>query len=146
MPIRTAHAVWNGALQSGQGEVRTESAALNAPYSFATRFENDKGSNPEELLGAAHASCFSMALAAAITQAGHIPQKVSTIDKVHVEKVGDGFAITQIEIFTDAVVPGLTLEKFQELAKKTKETCPVSKALSTVSFTMSAILLDADDV
>jgi lipoyl-dependent peroxiredoxin len=141
MPIRTANATWNGDLKTGKGIVSAESGLFkDAHYNFAQRFEDAKGTNPEELLGAAHAACFSMALSGGLTGAGFKVKSVKTTDKVHVEKVADGFAITKIEITCDAEVEGVDEKKFQEIAEGTKKGCPVSKALTGVEFILKATL------
>jgi lipoyl-dependent peroxiredoxin len=141
MPIRTANATWNGDLKTGKGIVSAESGLFkDAAYNFAQRFEEAKGTNPEELLGAAHAACYSMALSAGLSNAGFKVKSVKTTDKVHVEKVADGFAITKIEVTCDAEVEGVDEKKFQEIAEGTKKGCPVSKALTGVEFILKATL------
>ncbi|HXA02020.1 MAG TPA: OsmC family protein [Cytophagaceae bacterium] len=141
MPIRTANATWNGDLKTGKGIVSSESGLFkDAAYNFAQRFENAKGTNPEELLGAAHAACFSMALSAGLSGAGFTVKSVKTTDKVHIDKVGDGFTITKIEVTCDAEVVGIDDKKFQEIAENTKKGCPVSKALTGVEFILKATL------
>jgi len=142
MPERTAHAVWRGGLRDGNGTVRTESGVLDSQYSFSTRFENGAGTNPEELIGAAHAGCFSMALSAALEKAGFNAQSVETTARVTFEKAGEGFAITRIDLDTRAVVPGIDEAKFLEHAEKAKATCPVSKALASVPITLVASLVE----
>ena len=128
---RTASAVWKGKLPAGSGTVSTETNTLNnTPYSFQTRFENEKtGTNPEELLGAAHAGCFSMAFAFALQQAEFDPQKISTRAEVEVVNVPEGFEIPTVSLFVEATVPGISEEKFQEIATYAKENCPLSKVL-----------------
>ena len=129
--IRTASAVWNGGLKDGKGQVSTETGTLSkANYNFAQRFENAPGTNPEELIGAAHASCFSMALAAGLGKAGHQPKRINTTADVTIDKVGEGFKITQIVLKTEGEVPGIDEKTFREFAEKTKTGCPVSQALS----------------
>jgi osmotically inducible protein OsmC len=141
MPIRIANATWNGDLKTGKGIVSAESGLFkDAAYNFAQRFENAKGTNPEELLGAAHAACFSMALSAGLSGAGFRVKSVKTTDKVHIDKVGDGFTITKIEVTCDAEVEGVDEKKFQEIAENTKKGCPVSKALTGVEFILKATL------
>ena len=140
MPERSAHAVWKGGLRDGEGSVSGESGALDAKYSFRTRFENEKGTNPEELIGAAHAACFSMALSAALERAGFKGDQVETTARVTFEKVGDGFAITRIDLDTRATVPNIDEAAFQEHAEKAKATCPISKALASVPITLVATL------
>ena len=132
MPTRTASARWNGSLQDGEGTMRMASGAYEGPYSFQSRFEEGDGTNPEELIAAAHAGCFSMALSAGLGEADHSPESVETEAVVHLDKAGDGFAITRIELRTRANVPGLSDEEFQQIAEAAKKGCPVSKALAGV--------------
>jgi osmotically inducible protein OsmC len=141
MPLRKAEAEWKGTLREGKGEIKTESGVLQAQYSFGTRFENGKGTNPEELIGAAHAGCFSMALAAALEKAGKPAKRVHTTAAVRLDKVGDGFGITKIDLETEAEVPGIDEATFQQTAKGAKENCPVSKALAGVQISLKAKLL-----
>jgi len=141
MPVRKANAVWEGNLKEGHGTVALGSGAYTGSYSFGSRFEEAKGTNPEELIGAAHAGCFSMALAAGLGRAGHSPQRVATSAKVHLEKVGEGFKITRIELDNESQVPGLDAGEFQEHAKKAKEGCPVSQALAGVEILLNARLV-----
>jgi osmotically inducible protein OsmC len=140
MPVRQAKAVWEGGLKDGHGTVALGSGAFEGRYSFGSRFEEAGGTNPEELIGAAHAGCFSMALAAGLGRAGHQPKRVATAAKVHLEKVGEGFKITRIELACEAEVPGLDDAAFQEAARKAKEGCPVSQALGGVEITLQAHL------
>ena len=107
MPVRSADAQWEGALQDGKGQMRFGSGAFEGQYSFSSRFEEGTGTNPEELIAAAHAGCFSMALSGALGRAGHDPERVSTTAKVHLEKTDAGFRIPRIELVTEAVVPGM---------------------------------------
>ncbi|HSP32910.1 MAG TPA: OsmC family protein [Thermoanaerobaculia bacterium] len=141
MPVRKAEAEWRGGLRDGKGSIKAESGALNGQYSFGTRFENGTGTNPEELIAAAHAGCFSMALSAALEKAGHPAKRVHTTAAVRLDKVGDGFGITKIDLTCEAEVPGVDNAAFQETAKGAKQNCPVSKALSAVEITLSARLL-----
>jgi lipoyl-dependent peroxiredoxin len=140
MPQRTASARWQGSLQDGQGTMRLGSGAYEGQYSFASRFEDGTGTNPEELLGAAHAGCFSMALSSALSKAGHVPDEVSTTATVHLEKVGDGFTITRIDLACDARVPGVDESTFLELAEGAKKSCPVSRALAATEITLETHL------
>ena len=140
MPVRKAYAVWEGSLREGHGTVKLGSGAYEGPYSFSSRFEEGTGTNPEELIGAAHAGCFSMALSAGLGRAGITPQRVATTAKVHLEKVGEGFKITRIELENESVVPGIDDATFQEHARKAKEGCPVSQALGGVEITLNARL------
>jgi osmotically inducible protein OsmC len=143
MATRTAEAIWRGDLKTGQGTVTLGSGAFQGEYSFPSRFESGRGTNPEELIGAAHAGCFSMALAAGLTGAGHPPARVQTSARVHLERGGDGFAITRIDLTTEAEVPGLDEAAFQQHAQTAKQTCPVSKALAGTEITLAARLVRA---
>jgi len=132
MPTRTANARWNGSLQDGEGTMRMASGAYEGPYSFQSRFEEGDGTNPEELIAAAHAGCFSMALSGELGRAGHEPESVETEARVHLEEVEGGFAIKRIELRTRASVPGIDDDEFQKHANAAKEGCPVSQALAAV--------------
>jgi len=129
MAVRTADAEWKGDLRSGTGTFRAESGALEGKYSFSTRFEEEKGSNPEELIGAALAGCFSMALSKQIADAGGAPESIRTTARVHLEKGDEGFSITRIDLRTRVRASGLDEATFQEKAQATKSSCPVSRAL-----------------
>jgi osmotically inducible protein OsmC len=139
MSIRKASAEWNGDLKSGKGHFNTGSGAVSGKYSFATRFEESPGTNPEELVGAAHAACFSMAFANGLATAGFVPTSVKTEDRVHFEKVNDKPTISKIEIHCEAVVPKIDNAAFQKIAEDTKVNCPVSRALKT-EFVLMAVL------
>jgi osmotically inducible protein OsmC len=141
MPTRTAEAEWRGDLLHGDGNMKLGSGAYEGNYSFATRFEEQPGTNPEELIGAAHAGCFSMALSAMLSEAGYEPKRVHTVAKVSIEKVGDGFAITKSALQTDAEVPGIDEATFRNIAEKAKTGCPVSKALGAIEITLDAKLV-----
>lgn len=141
MPVRKASAVWEGPIKEGNGTVKLGSGAYEGKYSFGSRFEESPGTNPEELIGAAHAGCFSMALSGGLSRAGNPPTRISTNAKVHIEKVGEGFSITKIELDTEAQVPGIDDAAFQEAAKKAKEGCPVSRALAGTEITLNARLV-----
>jgi osmotically inducible protein OsmC len=121
--------------------MKVVSGAFEGSYSLPSRFEDGPGSNPEELIGTAHAGCFSMALSHMLSEAGHIPDVVHTKAKVHIDKVDDGFKITTIELQTEAKVPGINAETFQEKAQAAKEGCPVSKALAGADIKLEAKLL-----
>jgi osmotically inducible protein OsmC len=143
MADRKATVHWEGRGKAGQGRIDTESQALNqVPYGYATRFEEDKsGTNPEELLGAAHAACFTMAFSFACDKAGYATQAVDTRAAVRLVAKGDGFAIDRITLQMEATVPGIDEAKFQEIAQAAKAGCPVSKALAGVGdITLSATL------
>ena len=129
MPNRKASAVWEGGLKGGKGTFKGESGAVGGNYSFSSRFEEGPGSNPEELLAAAHAACFSMALGAQLEGNGTPPQRIETTAVCTVEKAGAGFRITTMKLTARATVPKLDAGKFQELAKAAVEGCPVSQAL-----------------
>src|SRR4030081_1342892 len=124
MPERTATARWEGGLQGGKGTMRLGSGAFEGQYSFSSRFEEGTGTNPEELIGAAHAGCFSMALSGALTRAGFPPKRIETTAKVHLGPVEGGFAIGLIELETTANVPGIDEKAFQEQAEGAKKNCP----------------------
>ncbi len=137
---RKASAVWNGGLKDGKGVLSSASGVLNnTAYSFATRFEDKPGTNPEELIAAAHAGCFSMALSAILGESGIAPESIKTTATVAIEKQGDGFAITESRLEVRAKIPGINEAKFMEAANKAKEGCPVSKALNA-RITMDAKL------
>ena len=130
MVERTAEAEWKGSLREGSGTMTLGSGAFEGPYSFKSRFENGKGTNPEELIAAAHAGCFSMALSLALGQAGFTPRRIHTTAKAHIEPTDGGFKITRIDLDTEAEIPGIDDEKFQEQAQAAKQGCPVSRALA----------------
>lgn len=129
---RRGSAAWQGGIKDGKGTLTVESGALQAyPYGFASRFEGQKGSNPEELIAAAHAGCFTMALSLILGEAGLTAERMETSAEVALEKQGDGFAITSVHLMLRGKVPGADAAKFEELAKKAKAGCPVSKLLKT---------------
>ncbi|MAS44234.1 MAG: OsmC family peroxiredoxin [Rhodobacteraceae bacterium] len=137
---RKGSAAWSGGLKDGKGAISTESGALDAhPYGFATRFEGVKGSNPEELIGAAHASCFTMALSLILGEAELTAKSLNTTAKVTLEKLDDGFAVTSIALELTASIPGTDDAQFQELAAKAKANCPISKLMNT-DITLTATL------
>lgn len=137
---RKASAVWTGTLREGKGTFSAQSGVItDVPYTFGTRFENAAGTNPEELIGAAHAGCFSMALSGKLVAAGLTPERVSTTATVTLEKTDAGFTVTKIHLDSKARVPGATNEAFQAAAKDAKETCPISRLLNT-QITLSAQL------
>ena len=141
MATRTGSAVWEGTLKAGKGTVKLGSGAFEGSYSFSSRFEEGKGTNPEELIGAAEAGCFSMALSSNLEKAGHPAKRISTTATVKLEMVGGGPKITTIDLNTEADVPGIDDKKFQEQAEQTKKTCPVSVALAGTQINLSAKLL-----
>lgn len=138
--IKKASAVWNGGFKDGGGTISTESGILKAaPYGFKARFESGPGTNPEELIGAAHAGCFSMALSLMLGQAGLTPEKIETHAAVTLDKVGEGFEITSSHLTVAAKIPGVDKAKFEEIANQAKAGCPVSKLLKA-KITMDATL------
>ena len=144
MAVRKADATWSGSLGEGSGVMNMASGAYSGKYSVGSRFGEDAGTNPEELIAAAHAGCFSMALSAGLGRAGFEPQRVSTSASVHINQVPGGFAIDKIELECEAVVPGIDEAQFQELANATKTGCPVSGALAAVKeITLVASLAEA---
>ncbi len=140
MPTRMSEAVWEGNLKDGKGTMRLGSGAWEGSYSFASRFAEDGGTNPEELVGAAHAGCFSMALSHALAEAGHAPKSVRTSAKVHLEKAGEGFRIPRIDLHCEAQVPGIDEETFRKHAEGAKQNCPVSKLVTGAEVTLEAKL------
>ena len=140
MPVRKASAVWNGSLKEGNGSMQMGSGAYEGPYSFGSRFLEEPGTNPEELIAAAHAGCFSMALSGGLGRSGFEVTSISTSAKATLEKVGEGFQITRIELTTEGVVPGIDEAAFVEHAEGAKANCPVSKALAGVEISLNATL------
>ncbi|HYM49321.1 MAG TPA: OsmC family protein [Candidatus Limnocylindrales bacterium] len=140
MPERTARARWQGDLRGGKGLMEVGSGAFKGAYSFATRFENAPGTNPEELIGAAEAGCFSMAFANELSKAGHTPKEISTTAVVHLGQDATGFAILEVDLSTEGVVPGIDEATFQKIAEQAKQGCPVSKALKATPITLRATL------
>ena len=138
---RKAEAQWFGDLKSGRGTMAVGSGAFAGPYSFISRFEGNKDTNPEELLGAAHAACFSMALSNTLAQRGKPVTNVTTTAVVTADKTDAGFAITKIALTTRGVVPGLSAEEFKQVAEETKTGCIVSRALAAVPMTLDAALV-----
>ena len=134
-------AEWNGGFPDGKGAISTKSGAMQAyPYGVGARFEGKPGTNPEELIGAAHAGCFTMALALFLGQAGITPEHMETRSDVELEKEGEGFAVKKVHLTLKAKIPGTQEAKFQEVAKQAKENCPISKLL-TATITMDATLV-----
>jgi osmotically inducible protein OsmC len=127
MAVRKAEAVWTGTLREGKGTMKLGSLAFEGPFTYASRFEQGEGTNPEELIGAAHAGCFSMSLASRLSRAGYPPQRIHTTATVHLT---EGPTISLIELDTEAEVPGVDEQTFQQLAADAKQNCPVSKALA----------------
>jgi lipoyl-dependent peroxiredoxin len=141
MAVRSAQAVWEGDLKQGKGTMRLGSGAFEGKYSFQSRFEEGTGTNPEELIAAAHAGCFSMALSNGLSQAGFPPTRVQTTARVHLERGDQGFAISRIELATEAAVPKINEAQFAEQAEKAKVNCPVSKLLAAAQITLNARLM-----
>ncbi|MBI5838758.1 MAG: OsmC family protein [Chloroflexi bacterium] len=141
MAVRNAEAVWDGNLKEGRGKMKLGSGAFEGSYTWSSRFENGRGTNPEELLGAAHAGCFSMALSSNLGKAGFTPEHIHTSVQVTMELVDGKNRITKIHLETEAAVPEISNEKFQEIAEAVKQSCPVSAALSNVPTTLTARLL-----
>lgn len=141
MPVRNASAIWRGNLRNGKGAMKLGSGTFEGNYSFASRFEDGKGTNPEELIGAAHAGCFSMALSNILAENGFEPKEIKTSAKVKIEKVGDGFKITSIQLETEGQVAKISRDKFVQYAEDAKNNCPVSQALKGVDITLKANLV-----
>lgn len=139
MPKRDGNAVWKGGLQDGNGTIKVGNIFEGA-YSFSSRFEEGEGTNPEELIAAAHAGCYSMAFSAELEKAGHTANSVETVASVFLEKGDEGFGITRILLTTEGDVPGIDEAKFQEIAEAAKVGCPVSKALKAVEINLEATL------
>ena len=142
MPTRKAEAEWQGNLAEGSGQLKVGSGAFDVPYSFKSRFEEGQSAtNPEELIGAAHAGCFTMALTAQLSRARITPKRIRTEAQVKLEKIGEGFSITTIELETEADIPGIDDPTFQKYALDAKQNCPVSKALAGTNIRLNAKLL-----
>lgn len=142
MPTRRAEAEWKGNLAEGGGNLKVESGAFEGPYSFKSRFEEGQSAtNPEELLGAAHAGCFTMALTAQLSRESLAPTRIHTDARVKIEKVGEAFSITRIDLETEAEIPGIDDATFQRYADDAKQNCPVSKALAGTEIHLTAKLL-----
>jgi osmotically inducible protein OsmC len=139
MPTSQATAHWEGSLKDGRGGMKPANGA-EIPFSMGTRFAGEKGSNPEEMIGAALAGCFSMALSASLGKAGFAPKSIQTSAAVQLDKEGEGFKITSIALTTNAEIPGIEKAKFDTIAEETKKGCPVSKALAGTSITLKATL------
>ena len=140
MPVRSAVAVWEGNLKKGRGTVKLGSGAFEGNYSFASRFEKGPGTNPEELIAAAHAGCFSMALSMMLEGAGYTIDAIRTVANVHIDKAGEGFKITTIELETEGKVPGIDETTFLKHAEAAKKNCPVSMALTGAEIKLHAKL------
>lgn len=134
---RKGTARWTGDLKQGSGTLRLGSGAFEGQYTFGSRFENAPGTNPEELIAAAHAACYSMAFAAGLSRGGFVPQSVETTATVHLGKIGDANGITGIDLVSHAVVPGISDELFKQIGNEAKDGCPVSRALAAVPITLT---------
>ncbi|HKI56601.1 MAG TPA: OsmC family protein [Trueperaceae bacterium] len=141
MPTRRASARWEGTLREGSGTMSFGSGAFEGRYSFSSRFEEGTGTNPEELIAAAHAGCFSMALSGNLSRAGHPPAAITTEAKVTIERQEAGFRITKSHLTCEATVPGISEDEFREQATAAKAGCPVSAALAGVEITLDARLV-----
>ena len=141
MAVRNARAEWRGDLMGGDGDVALGSGAYTGAYTYKSRFEEGEGTNPEELVAAAEAACFSMALSFGLASAGHKPERVTTTAKVHLKQDSGGFVIPLIELDMEAVVPGISEADFQAAAADAKKNCPVSKALAGPEITLNARLV-----
>lgn len=140
MPTRTATAVWNGSLKDGAGRLSVESGTFEGAYSFASRFENGSGTNPEELIGAAEAGCFSMAFSLELTERGYDPKSIQTTAAVTISSRDGGFVITSIDLNTTAEVSGIDRDVFMQIAEGARKNCPVSRALAGTEILLSATL------
>ncbi len=138
--VRKAQAKWKGSFKEGKGGLLTESGAFKAKYSVSSRFEDGKGTNPEELIGAAHAGCFSMALSLVLGEAGYTADEINTVAEVSIKKQDQGFAITSIVLKTEAQIPDIDEEAFKKHAEAAKGDCPVSKALAGTEIKLEASL------
>jgi len=138
---RKANAVWEGDLKKGKGALSVESGAFTSKYSFTSRFEEGEGTNPEELIGAAHAGCFSMALSGDLTRAGYVVNEILTEAIVSMEKGDSGFSIIGVKLVTKAKVPEIKMEEFAKIASGAKKNCPVSRALKAIDVTLEAHLI-----
>ena len=141
MLTRTGDAVWEGGLKEGKGSLSFGNGAYEGPYSFSSRFEEEPGTNPEELVATAHAACFSMAFSATLEKNGFVPISVKTEAKLNFEKLESGFRITKITLHAKAEVPGIENDNFQDLGQEAKESCPISQALKTITIELKAELI-----
>lgn len=140
MKINKAKAVWTGTLKEGNGQMSFDKSGVSFPYSFKSRFENGDGANPEMLIGAAHAGCFSMAFSNMLTEKGYKPVEISTTAEITLDSADKGLRITSSHLIVEAEVEDIDRETFQKIAKEAKEGCPVSQALASVNITMDATL------
>lgn len=140
MAVRKARAEWKGGLEDGSGTMTLGSGAFSGEFGFKSRFENGPGTNPEELIGAAHAGCFSMAFSKVLGDAGFRPRSIRTEASVHLDRSDGGFSITRIELTNESQIDGIDESKFRELAETAKRNCPVSKVLAGAEITLTARL------
>lgn len=143
MPIRSSQAVWKGTLKEGSGTLKTGSGAYEGPYNFVSRFESGAATNPEELVAAAHAGCYSMAMSGGLERAGFKAVRIATKASVHLDKTDAGFTVTQIDLDVEADVPGIDDKKFAEIAEGTKSGCPISRLLTGAKITLKARLMSS---
>ncbi len=141
MPKRIADAEWEGGLRSGHGRMKLGGGAYEGPYTFGSRFEEAAGTNPEELIAAAHAGCFSMAFSGALEAAGFTARRIATRAQVHIEKVADKWTVTRVDLTTEAEVPGIDGPTFQAKAEEAKAGCPVSRLLASIPISLQAKLI-----
>jgi lipoyl-dependent peroxiredoxin len=141
MPKRIADAVWEGGLRSGHGTMKLGGGAYEGPYTFGSRFEEADGTNPEELIAAAHAGCFSMAFSGELESAGFIARRIATRAQVLIEKVAEKWTVTRVDLTTEAEVPGIDAGTFQAMAEKAKAGCPVSRLLASIPISLQAKLI-----
>jgi osmotically inducible protein OsmC len=137
---RTANVKWTGDVAKGHGDITTASGKVSASYSFGTRFSGDPGTNPEELLAASHAACFTMATSAVLTRAGHPPTSLDTTAKVYLERAGEGYKVPKIELEITGVVSGISADEFSTYAKQAEASCPISNALRAVPISLRSTL------
>ena len=143
MIVRKSEALWDGNIKKGKGTMKVGGGSISGNYSFGSRFEHGSGTNPEELIGAAHAGCFNMALTMVLEQSGYNVDHIHTIAKVSIDKVGEGYKITHIELDTEGRVPGCDEKTFMEKAELAKKNCPVSMALTGVGIDLRSRLMKA---
>ncbi len=143
---RTASVVWEGDVAKGHGDITTGSGKVSASYSFGTRFSGDPGTNPEELLAASHAACFTMATSALLTRAGHPPASLRTTATVHLKRAGEGFTIPRIELDISGTVPNVSEDEFEAYAKQAEASCPIGNALRAVPISLRASLATPPNV
>ncbi len=141
MAVRKSEATWEGTIREGKGTMKVGRGVWEGAYSYPSRFESGEGTNPEELIGAAHAGCYSMQLSGGLTRAGFEPTRIHTVASVHLDKGDAGFSITMIELKTEAEIPGIDEATFQAQAQAAKEACPVSRALTGVEIKLDATLV-----